>query len=182
MKIAILLSGNIRTWERSNLLDFVDLDVDYFISTTNKKYNYHNFISNKFSYNLINDEIINDEDIIKIVYEYFKNPNEELVEEIYQDLTKDLIKFKEEASDNVEFKDNDIVVDGRSIREAAKNKATIQHRIVEYIKLLIPEDGQSLDGIEYKDVEDEFPLAIQLTLVDKINEVIAPDYKETRSK
>ena len=39
MKIAILLSGNIRTWERSNLLDFVDLDVDYFISTTNKKYN-----------------------------------------------------------------------------------------------------------------------------------------------
>jgi hypothetical protein len=119
---------------------------------------------------------------IETVYEYFKNPNEEIVEEIYQDLTKDLIKFKEEASDNVEFKDNDIVVDGRSIREAAKNKATIQHRIVEYIKLLIPEDGQSLEGIEYKDVEDEFPLAIQLTLVDKINEVIAPDYKDTRLK
>jgi hypothetical protein len=119
---------------------------------------------------------------IEAVYEYFKNPNEKLVEEIYQDLTKDLIKFKDEASENVEFKDNDIVVDGRSIREAAKNKATIQHRIVEYIKLLIPEDGQSLEGIEYKDVEDEFPLAIQLTLVDKINEVIAPDYKDTRLK
>ena len=119
---------------------------------------------------------------IELIYEYFKNPNEEKVEEIYQDLTKDLIKFKEEASDNVEFKDNDIIVDGRSIREAAKNKATIQHRIVEYIKFLIPEDGQSLEGIEYKDIEDEFPLAIQLTLVDKINEVIAPDYKEARSK
>jgi hypothetical protein len=73
-------------------------------------------------------------------------------------------------------------VDGRSIREAAKNKATIQHRITEYIKFLIPEDGQTLEGLEYKDVEAEFPLAIQLTLVDKINEVIAPDYKETRSK
>jgi hypothetical protein len=119
---------------------------------------------------------------IESVYEYFKNPNEEIVEEIYQDLTKDLMKFKEEASDNVEFKDNDIIVDGRSIREAAKNKATIQHRIVEYIKLLIPENGQSLEGIEYKDVEEEFPLAIQLTLVDKINEVIAPDYKDTRLK
>lgn len=119
---------------------------------------------------------------IETVYEYFKNPNEELVEEIYQDLTKDLIKFKDEASDNVQFKDNDIIVDGRSIRDAAKNKATIQHRIVEYIKLLIPEDGQSLEGIEYKDVEEEFPLAIQLTLVDKINEVIAPDYKDTRLK
>jgi len=119
---------------------------------------------------------------IESVYEYFKNPNEEIVEEIYQDLIKDLLKFKDEASDNVEFKDNDIVVDGRSIREAAKNKATIQHRIVEYIKLIIPEDGQSLEGIEYKDVEEEFPLAIQLTLVDKINEVIAPDYKDTRLK
>ncbi len=119
---------------------------------------------------------------IEAVYEYFKNPNEEIVEEIYQDLTKDLLKFKDEASDNVEFKENDIVVDGRSIREAAKNKATIQHRIVEYIKLIIPEDGQSLEGIEYKDVEEEFPLAIQLTLVDKINEVIAPDYKDTRLK
>jgi hypothetical protein len=119
---------------------------------------------------------------IEAIYEYFKNPNEEIVEEIYQDLTKDLLKFKDEASDNVEFKENDIVVDGRSIREAAKNKATIQHRIVEYIKLIIPEDGQSLEGIEYKDVEEEFPLAIQLTLVDKINEVIAPDYKDTRLK
>jgi hypothetical protein len=119
---------------------------------------------------------------IEDIYEYFKSPNEQHVEEIYKDLTKDLIKFKDEAGDNVQFLDNDIIVDGRSVREAAKNKATIQHRIVEYIKFLIPEDGQSLDEIEYKDVEDEFPLAIQLTLVDKINEVIAPDYKETRSK
>lgn len=119
---------------------------------------------------------------VEAIYNYFKNPDENEVETIYQELIKDLNQYKDQAGDNVEFKDNDIIVDGRSIREAAKNKATIQHRIVEYIKFLIPEDGQSLDGIEYKDVEDEFPLAIQLTLVDKINEVIAPDYKETRSK
>ena len=119
---------------------------------------------------------------VEAIYNYFKNPNENEVEAIYQELIKDLNQYKDQAGDNVEFKDNDIIVDGRSIREAAKNKATIQHRITEYIKFLIPEDGQSLDGIEYKDIEDEFPLAIQLTLVDKINEVIAPDYKETRSK
>ena len=119
---------------------------------------------------------------IESIYEYFKNPDEKEIEEIYQELSKDLIKFKDETNDSVEFKDNDIIVDGRSIREAAKNKSTIQHRIVEYIKFLIPEDGQTLEGIEYKDVEAEFPLAIQLTLVDKINEVIAPDYKESRLK
>jgi hypothetical protein len=119
---------------------------------------------------------------IESIYEYFKNPDEKEIEEIYQELSKDLIKFKDETNDSVEFKDNDIIVDGRSIREAAKNKSTIQHRIVEYIKFLIPEDGQTLEGIENKDVEAEFPLAIQLTLVDKINEVIAPDYKESRLK
>jgi hypothetical protein len=119
---------------------------------------------------------------IESIYEYFKNPDEKEIEEIYQELSKDLIKFKDETNDSVEFKDNDIIVDGRSIKEAAKNKSTIQHRIVEYIKFLIPEDGQTLEGIEYKDIEEEFPLAIQLTLVDKINEVIAPDYKESRLK
>ena len=63
MKIAVLLTGNIRTWSESNLLDFVDVDVDYFISTTNKKYNYHTFISNKFGYNEINDLIISNDEI-----------------------------------------------------------------------------------------------------------------------
>lgn len=63
MKIAVLLTGNIRTWSESNLLDFIDVDVDYFISTSNKKYNYHPFISNKFGYDDINDLIISDDEI-----------------------------------------------------------------------------------------------------------------------
>jgi hypothetical protein len=63
MKVAVLLTGNIRTWSESNLLDFIDVDVDYFISTTNKKYNYHPFISNKFGYDDINDLIISNDEI-----------------------------------------------------------------------------------------------------------------------
>jgi len=66
MKIAVLLTGNIRTWSESNLFDFIDVDVDYFISTTNKKYNYHPFISNKFGYNDINDLIISNDEIKNI--------------------------------------------------------------------------------------------------------------------
>ena len=67
MKIAVLLTGNIRTWNQSNLLEFVDVDVDYFISTTNKKYNYHPFISNKFGYSDINDTEISDDQIKKLL-------------------------------------------------------------------------------------------------------------------
>ncbi len=34
----------------------------------------------------------------------------------------------------------------------------------------------------YEDVEAEFPLSVQMTLVEKINEVISPEYKDIKSK
>jgi len=119
---------------------------------------------------------------IERIYDYFKNPNQDDVQKNYDEITKSLIELKDSANDTVQFLDNDIVVDGRSMMEAAKNKTVLQYRITEYIKFLITENGESLDNIEYADVEEEFPLAIQIKLVDKINEVIAPDYKEIREK
>jgi len=119
---------------------------------------------------------------IEKIYDYFKNPNQDDVQKNYDEITKSLIELKDSADDTVQFLDNDIVVDGRSMMEAAKNKTVLQYRITEYIKFLITENGETLDNIEYSDVEEEFPLPIQLKIVDKINEVIAPDYKEIREK
>lgn len=119
---------------------------------------------------------------IETIYDYFKNPNQDDVNHNYSEMTKTLMELKDSADDSVQFLDNDIVIDGRSMMEAARNKTILQYRITEYIKFLIPENEQSLDGLEYKDIEEEWPLAIQLKIVDKINEVIAPDYKEIREK
>lgn len=116
---------------------------------------------------------------IEAIYNYFKNPNEEKVEIEYQKMLKEFDGLKEK--EGVEIKDNDMVIDGRSMRETAKNKHILQHRIVEYIKFLIPEAG-SLEDINYEDVEAEFPLSVQMTLVEKINEVISPEYKDIKSK
>jgi hypothetical protein len=116
---------------------------------------------------------------IEAIYNYFKNPNQEKVELEYQKMLKEFDGLKEK--EGVEIKDNDMVIDGRSIRETAKNKHILQHRIVEYIKFLIPETG-SLEDINYEDVETEFPLSVQMTLVEKINEVISPEYKDIKSK
>jgi hypothetical protein len=116
---------------------------------------------------------------IEAIYNYFKNPNEEKVEIEYQRMLKEFDGLKEK--EGVEIKDNDMVIDGRSMRETAKNKHILQHRIVEYIKFLIPETG-SLEDITYEDVEAEFPLSVQMTLVEKINEVISPEYKDIKSK
>lgn len=119
---------------------------------------------------------------IESIYNYFKNPNEELVEKTFKELTYEMMKIKEDKPDMVVYSDNDVVVDGRSMREASRNKVVLQYRIVEYFKFLIPENGQTLDDLEYSDIEDEFPLSIQIQLIDKISEVIAPDYKAIKEK
>jgi hypothetical protein len=116
---------------------------------------------------------------IEAIYNYYKNPNEEKIEQEYQIMIKTFDNLKDQ--EGVEVKDNDLVIDGRSIRETAKNKHILQHRIVQYIKFLIPETG-SLEDITYEDVEAEFPLSVQMTLVEKINDVISPDYKDIKSK
>lgn len=116
---------------------------------------------------------------IEAIYNYFKNPNEEKIELEYQKMLKEFGNLQEK--EGVEVKDNDMIIDGRSMRETAKNKHILQHRIVEYIKFLIPETG-SLEDINYEDVEAEFPLSVQMTLVEKINEVISPEYKDIKSK
>lgn len=110
---------------------------------------------------------------IESIYEYFNSPDESKVESVYQELIKNIKELEV---------DGDVVVDGRSMREAARNKSIIEYRITEYFKFLIPEDGESLSDLEYADIDSEFPFSIQMEFIDKINEVISPDYKEARGK
>lgn len=117
------------------------------------------------------------------IYERVMHPAEETVNEIYKKITEPLFKYKDDAKeeDNVIFADDDVIVQGRSMRDAAKTKAMTETKITEYIKLLVPESNEySMDDITYADIEEEFPLAIQLVLVEKIGEVISPSYKDNR--
>ena len=108
-------------------------------------------------------------------------PLPELVESIYTSLTASLVKFKDQQNEEFQFTENDILVSGRSMREAARNKAMVELRVTEYVKLLVPEDPeQSMADITYEDIEAEWPFSVQIALVDKIVEVISPSYKETR--
>lgn len=115
------------------------------------------------------------------IYKKVTNPDDETVERIYQQLTKPLLQFESSQSDEFKFVEGDILVDGRSMREAAKNKAITEARITEFFKLLVPElEGASLEDLTYQDIEDEFPMPVQMQIVDKIGEAISPTYKESR--
>lgn len=118
------------------------------------------------------------------MYQRIQEPNAAKVDAIFQELTEHLMKFKDdpEAQESgFEFTENDVLVQGKSLREAAKNKAMTEARIVEYVRLLVPENPENnLDDISYSDIEAEWPLNVQLALCEKIGEVISPTYKETK--
>lgn len=79
----------------------------------------------------------------------------------------------------VEIKDDDVVVDGRSLRDLVKTVTIMENRIVEYIKLLVPVEG-TLDDITYEEIEAEWPTQVQMELLEKISEAIQPGYKDAR--
>ena len=115
------------------------------------------------------------------IYKKVSEPNEETVEKVYQEITKPLRQFENNQTEEFQFTDDDILVDGRSMREAAKNKAITEARITEFFKLLVPElEGASLEDLTYADIEEEFPISVQMQIVEKIGEVISPTYREAR--
>jgi len=115
------------------------------------------------------------------IYKKVSEPDEETIEKVYQEITKPLRQFENNQTEEFQFTDDDILVDGRSMREAAKNKAITEARITEFFKLLVPElEGASLEDLTYKDIEEEFPISVQMQIVEKIGEVISPTYREAR--
>lgn len=87
--------------------------------------------------------------------------------------------FTDVEIDGVVKTENDLVVDGRSTRDMVRMVIQMENRVVEFVKLLVPTDG-SLDDITYDEIDSEWPMSVQLDLLAKINEVIAPGYKEER--
>ena len=87
--------------------------------------------------------------------------------------------FSDATIEGVVKTENDLVVDGRSTREMVRMVLKMENRVVEFIKLLVPVDG-TLDDITYEEIDAEWPMSVQLDLLAKINEVIAPGYREER--
>lgn len=115
------------------------------------------------------------------IYKKVSEPDEETIEKVYQEITKPLRQFENNQTEEFQFTDNDILVDGRSMREAARNKAITEARITEFFKLLVPEmEGVTLEDLTYADIEEEFPISVQMQIVEKIGEVISPTYREAR--
>lgn len=97
-----------------------------------------------------------------------------IADQRYQKMIAPLIGLE-----GVEQRDNDVFVEGRSTREMVRFALQAENRIVEMIRLLVPETG-SIEDITYEEIEAEWSLPIQLEIISKITEAIQPGYKDTR--
>ena len=112
---------------------------------------------------------------IKIRMELVDN---DIVESYYKEMIKDL-----KESDNCKITDDDVVVSGQSMREASKNKHVLEQRVTEMFKLLVPEESEfDMANINYKMIDELFPLPIQLKVMENISNVVSPTYEEAKGK
>jgi hypothetical protein len=96
----------------------------------------------------------------------------------FEDLQK---SFAADPDAKLEQVEDDVTVNGKSIKELAIMSAKTEERIVQMIRLLVPaEEGFDMSQISYADVEAEFPFSVQIEMMKKISEVISPGYEETR--
>ena len=101
-------------------------------------------------------------------------------EEFKKRFDKMTASFREsEAIEGIVVTEDDVVVEGRSTKDLVETILQMEARMVEYIKLLIPENG-TLDDLTYEDVEAEWPMSVQLEILAKISESIQPGYKDSR--
>ena len=119
------------------------------------------------------------------ILETANNVDEDKLEKYYKDLVKDFESNKETMPKDlgVVFTDNDVLVNDKSMREAAKNKLLTENRILALIRLLVPEEqGFDMQSVTYEMVEELFPFSVQLELIDLISNTITPTYKEQKGK
>lgn len=99
----------------------------------------------------------------------------------------DPVKFQERfdrtvkglEGDHVQRTDDDVIVDGRSTKDLVQSAMRFENRMVEFVRLLVPEQG-TLDDITYEDIEAEWPLTVQLELISAISDAIQPSFGEGR--
>lgn len=121
----------------------------------------------------------------EIMQQRMKELPEDRLNKYYDDIIKDLEQYRDTKEPNikVEFTDTDVIVEGKSMREAAKNKLIAEQRITEMFKLLVPEqEGFDMNTITYSMIEELFPFPVQMQVIEQISNVISLNYEGAKGK
>ena len=118
------------------------------------------------------------------------DPGQHLIDAIYENLAAPLRKTLEDAEDGflealnkdsekIRLTENDIIVEGNSVRQVAKMTAISQLQVEKYFSLIKSATGEPINE-SYEEIADEFPESVIREILKKIDEAIKPNYAESK--
>ena len=112
--------------------------------------------------------------------EKIKRPSDPMIEAEYQDILKSLWEVCSPSDDGIEIKDNDVIVQGTSMRVSARYKAIAKMREIAMISLVGFKEGDDLFALSYEDISETLSEVDIKHLVELVQKTANPDYEETR--
>jgi len=110
--------------------------------------------------------------------EKIKNPPDALIDQEYDKLTQTFEKlYRINQKVDVEFEEGDIVVEGRSLKEAARFKAQSIMQEIALINLVGFQEGDEMLALSYEEISETFSEAQIKYLIDLIQKAVNPDYE-----
>ncbi len=117
-------------------------------------------------------------------------PTKEKVDSVFEKLAgpmkatlqeggEEFVKALNENKQSVVLTDDDLIVDGTSLRQIAQFQAIEEARIEEYFHLLVSETGVPVDE-SFEQISAEFPEFAIKEIVQSIQSAISPDYKSAK--
>jgi hypothetical protein len=112
---------------------------------------------------------------VDAVYERLSGP----MRQTLQEGGEEFIKALNENKQSVTLTDDDLIVDGTSLRQVAQYQAIEEARVEEYFHLLMSEIGEPVNE-SFEQISAEFPEFAIKEIVQVIQATIAPDYKSAK--
>jgi len=115
------------------------------------------------------------------------SPSTERTEAIYQRLSEPMLKtlkeggeeFVKALGESVVVKDDDLIVDGTSLRQVSQIQAMEEAKVEEYFHLLVSETEESVNET-YDEITAQLPEFVVKEIVIAIQSAISPDYKSIK--
>lgn len=115
------------------------------------------------------------------------SPSKERTEAIYLRLATPVLEtlkdatpeFLDSIKKTITQTDDDVIIDGKSVRQIASLSAIDEARVEEYFKLLVSETDEPINE-SYEQITSELPEFFIREVVQAIDAVIRPDYKNTK--
>ena len=124
----------------------------------------------------LNEFIMNaNQDKVKVIYDKLADPVKKSLNEGGDDFVKALNKDK----DYIIVKDDDIVIDGNSIKNVATLSVMWEQKVEKYFQLLISETGEPITET-FEQITQEFPDEVIKQIVDEIEKAIKPSYDSVK--